>query len=60
MAIAHFFDSSIIRSIPSTRLMPITMMISGASACQSIVGAVKSDAWARRVEIIYPMTFRDG
>ncbi len=44
VAIAHFFESSSDRSIKSTRLIPSTRMISGASACQSIVGDTQSVA----------------
>ena len=39
VAVAHFFDSAISRSVPSTRLIPTMRISSGAIACQSIVGA---------------------
>ena len=46
VAVAHFLDSAINRSVPSTTLIPTMRISSGAIACQSIVGADQSAAWA--------------
>ena len=52
VAMVHFRDSSMLRSISSTTLMPITKISSGAMACQSMAGDVHSDAWANRAASI--------
>ena len=50
VAIAHFFEASSDKSRKSTMLMPATNTSSGASACQSIVGAIQSLDCANSVE----------